>query len=146
MPYASLSDLIDRYGEPLLLQHADRDRDGVADAAVIARALADADAEIDGWLAKRCPVPVDPPSPRLRALATEISWYRLHQDGVEEKTPARLAYTDAIAYLRRVSEGQADLPGAVGLVGSAPPSSASPGGARVAGAGRVFSRDRLRGL
>ncbi len=76
MTYASLSDLIDRYGAELILQHADRDHDGTADPAVVARALADADAEIDGWLASRYPVPVDPPSPRLKALATEIAWYR----------------------------------------------------------------------
>lgn len=141
MAYASQTDLTDRYGATLLLQLADRDRDGAADPAVIARALADADAEIDGWLASRYPVPVDPPSPRLRALATEIAWYRLHQDGVDEKTPARLAYLDAIAYLRRVSEGAADLPGA-GPATLAAPSS----GARMTGPGRTFSRSSLRGL
>lgn len=142
MTYASLSDLTDRYGMDLLRQLADRDRDGVPDPAVVARALADADAEIDGWLASRYPVPVDPPSPRLKALATEIAWYRLHQDGTDEKTPSRLAYLDAIAYLRRVSDGSADLPGAAGPAAPAAPSS----GARMTGPGRTFSRNTLRDL
>ncbi len=142
MTYASLSDLIDRYGAELILQHADRDHDGTADPAVVARALADADAEIDGWLASRYPVPVDPPSPRLKALATEIAWYRLHQDGTDDKSPSRLAYLDAIAYLRRVSDGSADLPGAAGAVAPVAPSS----GARLAGPERTFSRASLRGL
>ncbi len=71
----------------------------------------------------------------------EIAWYRLHQDGVDEKTPARLAYLDAIAYLRRVAEGAADLPGAA-TAAPVPPTS----GARVTGPGRTFSRSGLRGL
>lgn len=140
MPYASQDDLIRRYGDAFI-QLADRDRDGVADAAVVDLALADADAEIDGWLASRYPVPVSPAPERLRGLAADIAWYRLHGGDADDKSPARVAYLDAVSYLRRVAEGSADLPG------TASPAPAASSGGRICGGGRrTFSRASLREL
>lgn len=147
MPYATETHLRDRYGDVSLLQLADRDRDGSADPAVIARALADADAEIDGYLAARYPVPVTPAPPRLTDLACSIAWFKLHAQGVAKDGPERMAYDDAVAYLVRVARGEVALPGvAAGAGGAGAPAAAAGSGAARSGAGRVFSRDSLRGL
>lgn len=142
MPYATETHLRDRYGDTALLQLADRDRDGTADPAVIARALADADAEIDGYLAARYPVPVAPAPARLTDLACAIAWFKLHAQGAAKDGPERMAYDDAVAYLVRVAKGDVALPG----VAAAGAPAAAGTGAAWSGSARVFSRDSLRGL
>lgn len=142
MSYATSADLIDRFGEAAFLQLADRDRDGQADLDVVARALTDAGGEIDGWLSRRYPVPVTPAPPRLVTLAADIAWYRLHGDSLAEQSAVRMAYRDALAYLRQVADGAVDLPGVAAAGTTAAPSPA----VVVAGPGRAFSRTSLRGL
>lgn len=108
MTYATQQNLIDRFGERELIQLTDRDGLGVIDATVINRALTDADAQINGYLAARYTLPLTVPLPTiLERLACDIARYALHEDRVTEIVDAR--YRDAIALLRDVSAGRAEL-------------------------------------
>lgn len=108
MTYATQQNLIDRFGEDELIQLTDRGNLGVIDATVVSRALADADARINGYLAVRYSLPLSAPLPtELERLACDIARYALYEDRVTEIVEKR--YQDAIALLRDVSAGRAEL-------------------------------------
>ncbi len=107
MPYASQADIIDRYGEDALYALADRDRDGTLDEEAIGRALDDATAEIDGYLAARYPLPLTVAPKIIVILCVDIALYRLSPDhGTEER---RKRYEDAVRMLKLISEGKVSL-------------------------------------
>jgi phage gp36-like protein len=137
MSYCTLQDLIDRFAEHEITRLADRDEDGVADADVIDKALADADAEIDAYLAVRYQLPLIEPYPvRLKSLACDIARYRLQDDNPLDEVTER--YKGAIAFLRELANGKAALPGMI---------QPDTGGLRMAGAktddDRVFTAATL---
>lgn len=109
MSYAALQDLIDRYGERELIEVADRDEPpaGAPDPAIVQRALDDATAEVDAYLATKYATPlVTVPNAVLSATCV-ISRYRLHDDKATEKI--RTDYEDAIRWLKDISAGRALL-------------------------------------
>jgi len=136
MPYAAIADLITRYGEDELVQLTDRAGAGVIDAAVAQRALADADAEIDGYLAVRHTLPLDDVPPLLVRIACDITRYRLWDDRASEEV--RMRYEDARRVLEAIAAGRVTL-------GVTPPE--SPAGPRPSvRAGRsVFDADNMAG-
>ena len=107
MTYASKQNLIDRYGSDELLQLTDRANTGSIDDTVITRALADADAEINGYIATRYTLPLSPVPPELERLACDIARYRLYDRSVTKLVEQR--YKDAIRVLQDVSAGKAGL-------------------------------------
>lgn len=108
MTYATQQNLTDRFGEDELIQLTDRDNLGAINATVVNRALADADATINGYLAARYTLPLSNPVPEmLERLACDIARYALFEDQVTEIVEKR--YKDAIALLRDVSAGRAEL-------------------------------------
>ncbi|MEK0082868.1 gp436 family protein [Benzoatithermus flavus] len=139
MSYASQADLERRYGVAQLLQIADRDDDQAIDAAVVAQALDDADAIVNAYLAGRYELPLPTTPPLLLALACDIAFYKLHPGAQPEDVRRR--YEDALATLKDLAAGKAELD----LAGGAP-AAAPAGEAAFAGPERVFSRASLRGL
>jgi phage gp36-like protein len=119
--YAGTQDLVDRFGSEELAARTDRDGGGRPDPEVVARALEDASAEIDLYLAARYAVPVAPSPPQLAQLCCDIARYRLWQPAPPEGV--RLAYQDAVRALRDLADGRAVLAGAQ------PPATAPAGGA-----------------
>lgn len=110
MPYCTIDDLEKRFGEQEILQLTDRDGAGVTDQAVVDQAIADADAEIDGYLTDGgYTTPLANPPYRLTGLACAIARYYLYEDARPEAI--QKGYDQAIAYLVRVSEGKAKLDG-----------------------------------
>ena len=131
MPYATQADLEARYGADELTQLTDRIGAGVPDAAVINRALADADAEIDGYLATRYALPLPTVPPVLARIACDIARYRLWEDRASEEVRRR--YEDARRILESIANGRVSL----GL----PEATAAPALAAVSlGNARVLSR------
>lgn len=116
MPYATTQDLIDRFSEEELIQLTDRDSTGVIDADVLARALADTDGEIDGYLSGRYALPLAEVPPVLVWVASDISRYHLYDDAAPDQVRTR--YEDARRYLEKVADGkvQLGLPASSGLV------------------------------
>lgn len=118
--YATLTDLITRFTEQSLIDLTDRADPpaGVIDENVINSALADAQAEMDGYLAVRYTLPVTTSTDRLRAVMCDMVRYRLHGDRVTDEV--RVRYEDAVGWLRDVGAGRVVLPGAAQPVNAAP--------------------------
>lgn len=113
MGYATQADLTDRFGELELAQRTDRTNGLVIDTVVLGRALNDADAEIDGYLATRYSLPLGTAPAVLVRLACDIARYRLYDDGAPETV--RLRYQDAVSLLKRISSGEVQLAGSTVL-------------------------------
>lgn len=103
MTYATLAEMVTRFGEPELVQRTDRAEGLVIDTVVLGRALADADAEIDSYLAGRYTLPLASTPVVLVRLAADITRYRLYDDGVPETVRQR--YEDAVSLLKRMASG-----------------------------------------
>jgi phage gp36-like protein len=139
MSYADLSGLAERAGEAELRQIADRDRDGTPDPDVIAAALDDADAVINGYVRTRYSLPLSPVPALVATWAVSIARYVLHRNGAPEHVEKD--YKDAIAALKDVSRGQIVL---TDVAGDAAP---AVGGGQVLSdhPATVFTPERLRG-
>lgn len=109
MGYATQQDIIERYGQDQLLVLADRDGDGEVDTDVVDRALADADAEIDGYLASRYTLPLATESKLLVRLAVDVAVYHLCDDDAMVTDQRRQRYEDAVSQLKRLASGQMSL-------------------------------------
>lgn len=119
-PYATVTDLVDRFGEPELIDLTDRAQPpaGTIDASVADAALADACGEADAYLGVRYSLPVTAPVPLvLVAVVCDIARYRLYENRATEEVRQR--YEDAVRWLRDVSRGAAVLPGAADAAGDA---------------------------
>lgn len=104
MTTATLQDLIDRFGTNELAALTDRGGKGEIDRHVVARALADADATISGYVR---PVPEGGGAPLLVRVACDLAWYFLH-DGVAEG-PHKVRYDEAMKTLRDIARGVVSL-------------------------------------
>lgn len=138
MTYATQTHLTDRYGADVLLELADRDGDNVVDTAIVDRALADADAVIDSYLARRYDLPLASTPAVLTTYAAQIAFYYLQRDRPTEE--ARADYKDALAWLGDVGAGRAELD----IAGSEPATSAD--GLETSGPDRIFSRTTMEGF
>ena len=138
MPYATLQNLIDQFDEREVIALADRDGDGVADAAVVDYALQRASNTIDAYLAARYPLPLTAVPEQLVDICCDITRYRLCGAGVTETEEVRNRYKDALTMLGQIRDGKLDI--GLSVAGVAPAESAS---VRIAGGGRTFTRDSL---
>jgi phage gp36-like protein len=105
MSYCTPTQLEERYGADLLVQLTDRAEPatGQIDATVIDRALADTDAEIDGFLAGRYQLPLATTPQMVTNLALAIAFYKLHRRETDDKT--RRDYDDALKRLKDIQQG-----------------------------------------
>lgn len=107
--YATKQNLIDRFGEPELIQLTDRANppSGVIDDTVLTRALEDADGEIDAALAARYTLPLVSIPKVLVKTACDIARYHLYEDAPGETVRQR--YEDAKAFLKDLAAGKQTL-------------------------------------
>lgn len=131
MPYVTQQQLIDRFGSEELIQLTDRANAGAIDTAVLNQAIADAGAEIDGYLAGRYQLPLATAPSILALYCGDIARYRLYDDAARDEVRKR--YDDAIEFLKLVAKGTVRL-------GADEP--AATGGAQMETGGRVFGRDQ----
>lgn len=110
MTYATQADLVDRFGTEELIQRTNRTDGLTIDTVVLGRALGDADAEIDGYLATRYSLPLASIPPVLVRLAADIARYRLSDKGISDTVRQR--YEDSVSLLKRISSGDVQLAGA----------------------------------
>ena len=138
MAYATTEQVIERYGAGTVQVLTDRDGDGAVDPVVLDRALADAAAEIDTYLAVKYDLPLfsSPASPPavLTRLAVDIAVYRLAAEADRATDERRRRYEDAVKLLERIARGEASLGPA-----DPPPSAAS--GVKISRRPRRFSRE-----
>lgn len=119
MTYATQQDLVDRFGTAELAQLTDPAAGTTINATTVARALADADAEIDTRLAAYYTLPLATVPAVLTRLAADLARYFLWDTRATDQVRNR--YKDAAGLLDKIGSGAVQLPGGVLL---APGSSA----------------------
>jgi phage gp36-like protein len=140
MSYCTLADLVDRYGETEVLAYADRDRDGLADAALVDGVLADVDAEIDTYLAGRYALPLSETPRVLVRIACELARERLMMANgarLDSESPERRAADGSRATLRDIARGTL-------TIGTPVPATSS-GSVQMETGGRVWGRGDSEG-
>lgn len=110
MSYATQLDLVDRFGTPELAQLTDPAAGTTINATTVARALADADAEIDARLAVRYALPLASVPPVLVRIAVDLARYFLWDQRASEQVRNR--FKDATALLDKMARGDVKLAGA----------------------------------
>ena len=136
MSYVTAQDMIDRFGSKELIELTDHDNAGVIDDTVLQRALDDASAEIDGYLAAVYALPLSTVPNSVTRLCADMARYYLMGDRVTQAVSDR--YKNAVAFLRGVADEKVSL----GLDSAAAPALES-GGPRIVAADRVFDRGTL---
>ena len=107
MSYCTQADLIERFGTAEITQLSDRAGLGTLDSAVIEGAIADADAEIDGYLSGRYALPLINVPLVMTRIACDIARYWLFG---QDTTPlVKDRYDQAISYLGKVAAGTITL-------------------------------------
>lgn len=142
MPYTTLQDLTDKFGERMLIRLTDRDElaTDTINTDVVDRAIADTDALIDGHVKVRYALPMAEVPPLVSTLALDIVIYKLHV--LEPDPKIKADYDAAMKSLRSISDGTIRLPLATG--GDAAGSGSS--GARVTDRDRPFTADKMKGF
>ena len=140
MAYATLQDLIDRFGEAELTYHTDKADPpaGEPDQVLVARALADAEAIVDRHLAGRYALPLSAVDPSLTKIACDLARYFIQGDAVEKDGVVDRNHRAALQALRDIADGRTRLQ----LAGVEPAVAA--GGPKATGAARVFSACGLK--
>lgn len=107
MAYSTSTDVQIACGGPArLVELADHDDDGAADAAVVASAITAADALIDSYLQKRHATPLSEPVPAsIVRMSAEIAGYVLKRDRRALTDDDRDDHEVRLAWLRDVSKG-----------------------------------------
>ena len=137
MTYAAKQDLVERYGAQELEQLTDHSHTGGIDDDVVNRALADADAEINGYLTARYTLPLADTPPLLKRLACEIAYYLLFRGGATELAESR--YKAAVATLKGLSAGSVSI----GLNSAGTSEPGTEAGVEHAGPERIFTGETL---
>jgi phage gp36-like protein len=140
MPYATQSDLVGRFGNRELVQLTNIETPSATslNGAVADRALADASAEIDTYLAGRFALPLAVVPSVLVRLCCDIARYRLAENRSTEEMRRR--YEDATRVLEQVRDGKLQL----GLEAVDAAAALPSGGVQVVqGASRVFGASEL---
>ena len=140
MAYTTLAALTARFGADMLTRATDRAAvpTGAIDSAVVAKAIADAQAVIDGYLAGRYALPLADVPPLVAALAEDVAIWKLHPYDPDPKVKAD--YDAAMRALRDIAAGTIRLP----LAGAEIAGSGSTG-AQVTDRARPFTEDNMRG-
>lgn len=112
--YATQQDIIDLHGADFLLLVAARGLERtLADAKTreaIADALAQASSEIDGYISTRYAVPVEPTPRIIQNHCINIAIYLMASTADRMTDIIRERYKDALAWLKDISTGKANLP------------------------------------
>lgn len=140
--YAQASDMVARFGTVRLVELTDTGevRTGEINSAVLAQALADADAEINGYLQSRYTLPLTTVPQVLNKLACDIALYVLMKERPIQAVKDR--YDAARSWLRDVAKGLFGL----GLDSDNQVVPEGDDGPTVKANRRVFDQRRLRGF
>lgn len=147
MGYATEADIIALHSEDTLNRLADLDGNGTRDEAKVSRALEDAQATIDAYIAVRVSLPVNPVPAILKNLSVDIAVYRMASDAGLLAEDMRTRYEDAISFLRDLAAGKATLP--IPRINPGDTSTSPMGGPQhvvVDSGPRLFDRHSLRRL
>ncbi len=142
MTYATLAHLTDRFGADMLIALTDRAQPatGAIDAVVVDRALADADAVIDGYIGGRYVLPLAEVPPLLADIARSIAIWKLHTHRPDDKIAED--YKDALRLLRDISDGKITL----SVASQTAPATVEGSGARLTDRERPLTAENMVGF
>lgn len=142
MTYATVQDLVDRFGERELVQLTDRTNrpPTTIDSVVVDRGLADAAAFIDGYVGKAYSLPLPIVPPALVKICADVARYYLHGKAAEPDGAVERAYLEGRRWLTDLSKGLVQID-----IGGMTPPQPGGGSVRALPSTRLFSRDTLRG-
>lgn len=109
MAYATQADIQEAIGAQMLITVSDRDGNGTVDAASVTSALAEATSLVDSYLAVYLPLTTVTEAVRRATVDIAIHRLRIGTDSTTEDS--RLAYQQAIDWLKLVASGVVTLPG-----------------------------------
>lgn len=141
MAYATTSGMTARFGEALLKLVADRDNDGTIDEAVVAQAIADADALVDLHCRGRYAVPLQPVPPEIERAVCDLAHRFLYANSAAVPEPVVQADKAARDLLKLVADGRVQLAAA-----PAPVAGSEALDVEVAGEAPFFTGDGLKGF
>jgi len=137
MTYITQAELEDAYGANRIADAADRDADGVADAAIVAAAISRATGVIDSYLRSRFTLPLVSTPDLVREIALALARYFLSPGEPSDRVEAD--YKQAISWLKDIREGKMDI----GLDETDTAVAPTSGGAQFAHGGGAFDEDAL---
>lgn len=138
MPYATLPDIITRYGEDLLHSLLGRDREDLDQAAVEA-ALADASQEVDLYLRDRVTLPLGTVPDVIKRATIDLALAMLPNHAAGDNDLIQERAKSARKMLAAVAAGTLSL-------GLPAPAAAGADGVLFSGPGMVFTPDALKGF
>lgn len=140
MTYATQQDLVDAFGDAELIALTDigaTPANGI-DAGRVARAIAAAEGEVEGYLATRYQVPLATTPANVKQAVCDVARYRLYRDNAPDLVMAN--YNAAIRLCRDIANGTIKLP----LPGGDEPARAEALVA-ISSGGRIFARELFGG-
>lgn len=138
MAYSSFNDLLNRLSETEIKELTDDVNSGAVENAVIARAIADADAVIDSFCMSRYTVPFSPVPDIIRSISVDISIFNLFKRrGLNLNTTGE-AKNNAFEFLREIAAGRITL-------GIATPEVAARPSCTKSASDRIFTADSIKG-
>ena len=108
--YCTQADIVARFGETELIQLTDRAAAGAVDSTAVEAAIADAAAEIDGYIATRYTLPLESVPKIITRIAVDVALYQLfmaRRMGATEEV--RYRYTDVRKLLENIAAGKVSL-------------------------------------
>jgi phage gp36-like protein len=142
MAYCIQADLEEQISPAELGELTDDAGSGSADTSAVARAIADADAEIDSYCGGRYTLPFSPVPVMIRKLSVDIALYNLHTRRSFAKAPEerQKRYENAVRFLRDVSKGL------ISLGADEPARADTSNSVEMTGNDRIFTRAKMQGF
>ncbi len=144
MSYAVQQDLVDRFGSAQLLLLADRDGDGVIDAAVVAKAIADAVEIVDLHVRGKYALPLSPVDGVVTGIVCDLARTKFYGNATEIPDSVMSADKAARDLLKLIAAGTVALSAAAAPAGA--PATGGDQLVEMAGPGPTFTLDTLKGF
>jgi phage gp36-like protein len=109
MAYSDQDDILEQLDEDILVQLTDDADAGAVDTDKVTRAIADADALIDGYCGRRYTVPFTTVPALILKFSVDIAIYNLYGRRKGAPDDRRTRYNDAVSFLKAVAKNEAAL-------------------------------------
>lgn len=111
--YATVDAMLKKFGERELIQLTDTvaPYQKAINSEKLDAALAEANSEIDGYLASRYQLPLPAVPPFLEAIACNMARYHACTGAISENNPIAIKYQNAIKSLKEIAKGTVAIGG-----------------------------------
>ncbi len=109
--YITIDDLKKAVDEDVLIRWTDDDDTGVINTDILNDMIAAAEDEVNGYISKRYPVPLEMVPNIIKRLTKDIAVYNTasRKELLEEEGTLRTRYRDAVRMLRDIGSGKVDI-------------------------------------